>query len=313
MTPRTAPTRASLATLEHQGFLVAAIYTADYAPRAARLEASLRALGLAYVLYEVPHVHRSMSRRGRDDAAYTKAAFIHALLDRYESAILYVDADMVFRAHPEVIANAASTGVDFAIYNWLADEHTDAFKALPENAAEPLPPIHAARFLGFSHSVDHFATDQLLCSGATQFYGNSAGARRLLDAWAGVIEQQPGVADDHCLDLCFNNGLAAPLSVRWLQKDYVRYNWWIYVKPLIDHPDAPAAGTDFARIAESAERPRMHRARLRLRPVESLIPRDCVIDVPRRMLCRVLPPAHTDGPRRLVPVAPLKQELFLER
>ncbi len=310
MTP---PTRAALATLENQGFLVAAMYTPDYAPVAARLEASLQALGLAYVLYEVPHVHRSISRHGRDDAAFTKAAFIHALLNRYARAILYVDADMVFRAHPEAIAKAASAGADFAIYNWLADEHTDAFKALPENTAEPLPPIQAARFLGFSHSVDHFATDQLLCSGATQFYGNSAGARRLLRAWAAIVEQQPGVADDHCLDLCFNNGLAAPLSVRWLQKDYVRYIWWIYVKPLIDHPDAPAAGADFARLAESAQRPRMHRARLRLRPVESLIPRDCVIDVPRRMLCRVLPPAHADGPRRLVPVAPLKQELFLER
>jgi len=51
LTPASPPTRASLATLENQNFLVAAMYTPDYAPIAARLEASLRALGLAYVLY----------------------------------------------------------------------------------------------------------------------------------------------------------------------------------------------------------------------------------------------------------------------
>jgi hypothetical protein len=304
---------AALSPLESQGFLVAAMYTPGYRAQASRLEASLRSLGLAHVLFEVPQVHRSISRLGGADPVFTKSAFIRYLLDRYQRPILYVDADIVFRTLPARIAEIVAAGKDFAIYNWLADPHTDAFKALRVNPSSPAGPIQTARYLGFSHSIDHYDPEQILCSGATQLYGNTSAARALLHAWAVVIDQQPGVADDHCLDCAFNNGLAGtPVSASWLGKDYARYAWWIYVKPVIDHPDPPASGKNFAPLAESLGRPRIHLDRLTIRKDAPLIPRNCIIDVERRLLCQAVSKDGSSGTIELVPVAPLEHELFLD-
>jgi hypothetical protein len=57
-------------------YLIASLYTASHRPLAERLAASLTRFGLPYALYEVPTVHRSLSVRGTDDPAYTKASFV---------------------------------------------------------------------------------------------------------------------------------------------------------------------------------------------------------------------------------------------
>jgi hypothetical protein len=219
----------------------------------------------------------------------------------------------VFRSRPVRFGPIVTARKDFAIYNWFADEHTDAFKALSLNPLQPAPEIRAARFLGYSHSVDHFGPEQILCSGVTQIYGNTAAARALLGAWAQVIAEQPGVADDHCLDYAFNNNLAGvALSASWLDKAYARYPWWIYVKPVIDHPDPASAGTDFVRLRESQGRRRHHLDRLELRQAATIIPRDCLIDVQNRTVCRIVPQGGPGGPPELVAVAQLEHQLYLD-
>lgn len=307
------PGFSSLDARGNQGYLVAAMYTPAYTDKAARLAASLRSLGLAHALFEVPQVHRSISTSGSDDPAFAKPAFIRALLDRYQQPVVYVDADVVFRAPPVRLASIAAAGRDFAIYNWLADEHTDAFQVITESPGTPPPPFHEAVYLGFSHGIFQFGTEQLICSGLTQLYGNTSGARALLDAWARVISAHPGSADDHCLDFAFNNDLAGcRLATVWLDKAYARIPWWIYVRPIIDHPDTPSVGTHWKPLRETSQLARFHPGRLEMRKGPSFIPHDCIIDVRRRLLLRFQPATAGSAPQ-LLPVGRLELELFLTR
>jgi hypothetical protein len=268
-------------------------------------------LGLAHVFFEVPQVHRSISPHGVDDPSLTKSAVIRAALDHYQRAIAYVDVDAVVRDQPLRLSSFAAAGKDFAIYNWLADEHTDAFKAVPDLPHAPPPTIQRARYLCFSHGIYHFGTEQLMCSGMTQFYGNTLAARALLEAWANVIAQQPGVADDLCLDFAFNNNLAGVrLSTSWLDKAYARIPWWIYVRPIIDHPDPPGTGEGFTPLKETTTLRHRHLDRLELRKGPHLIPRDCLIDVQQRALYRAQA-RKPGGDPELVLVGPLETRLFI--
>jgi hypothetical protein len=78
-------------------FIVAAMFTPDYRHRAQRLAASLDSFGLAYALFEVPTVHRSISAKGEGDLTVSKPRFIRFALEQFAKPVLYVDADMVFR------------------------------------------------------------------------------------------------------------------------------------------------------------------------------------------------------------------------
>jgi hypothetical protein len=283
-------------------FLVAAMCTADYADRGRRLAASCKAVGVPYVIYEVPSVHRSISRRGTHDDAYAKSNFIRFLLDEYRRPILYVDADCVFASYPSLIERIAGVGSDFAIYNWLADEHTDCF--VPVEMRTPSGDIDRRRFYRFSHAVDYFAPDQLICSGAVQFYADSAPARRLLERWWETIRRFPDAADDPCLDFAFNNfGLEAGVTPSWLPKAYARYAWWIYAKPVIDHPELPNGG-EFAEISETEGRKRFYPERAEVRTTIRLFPRDSIVDTAERMILRL-----ADG--RLLPTGPTDQNFWV--
>jgi hypothetical protein len=271
-------------------FIVGAMMTPDFAHYGQRLLQSCRSFALPLALYEVPAVHRSISQKGDADLSHTKASFVHFLLERFGRPVLYLDVDCVVAQRPARVEALLDAGVDFAIYNWLADEHTEAYVPM-ELTVKDASGVHIVRdrLYRFSHSIDLYDPSQLICSGPTQFYNNSPAARRLLTEWHEVIESSPRSADDHCLDFAFNNYPpdAPQVAAAWLDKSYARYPWWICTRPVIDHPDFPGDGQGFDPIDERDGKHRFHASAAETRAVEYVFPRDCLIDVQSRTLFRV--------------------------
>jgi hypothetical protein len=285
-------------------YIVGAMFTPNYAHKVARLAASCEKFGLPYVMHEVAAVHRSISSHGTPDPAYTKANFIHHLLSEHQKPVLYVDADCEIVSPPELIESLVKSGNDFAIYNWLSDEHTDAFAPVEISISNGTPVKN--RFYAFTHRIEYFSTDQLMCSGMVQFYANSEPARFLLLEWLRVINSFPGCADDECLDFACNNMEPSQngISVRWLPKAYARYSWWIYAKPVINHPDFPNDNNNFIPIADPAGRKRFYPARAKKRNEVRLFPTDCIIDTRDRLVCEMVG-------NQLVVISPTDQNFWL--
>jgi hypothetical protein len=135
---------------------------------------------------------------------------------------------------------------EFAIYNWLASNRTDAWVPVPgQNPVSGVPP----RYWQFSHAVDDWSEIQLICSGCVQWWAPTLRARALLERWRDVIRKNPFVQDDHCLDVAFNFRPPDGLRVMWLPNEYARIGFWIFDEPVIDHPDLPTpASNDFREI-----------------------------------------------------------------
>jgi hypothetical protein len=272
-------------------YIVGAMFTESYAEKAERLAASCQRFRLPYAIYEVPEIHRSINICGGDNLALTKANFIHHLLDVHNKPILYLDADCEFVAEPDLVTELVKSGYDFAIYNWLADEHTDTFVAVELGIGADGPPIKN-RFFRFLGSIDWYAPNQLLGSGCVQFYGNTDGARHLLSQWHQTITAFPGTADDECLSFTFNNlgPRKSTLKVQWLSKAYARISWWIYVKPVINHEGKPQRGASFVKFEafDTGECKIWYPAAAELKRVERLFPTDCIIDTERRVLAKIV-------------------------
>jgi hypothetical protein len=283
------------------GFVVGAMVTSSYNGFAERLAASCRDMELPLALFEVPHVHTSVSPNGSHDLRYTKPNFIHFLLTRYKCPILYLDADCVVVQPPTLIRQLLAERIDFSIFNWLAEEHTEAYVpfSMPvREASAQLPIIDPKRFYRFSHSVDGLSDSQIICSGAVQWYGQGYAARQLLQLWHGVIERSPGCEDDCCLDWAYNNYPATASQPRclWLKKNYSRYAWWIYEAPVIDHPQFPGVAKGFVQLNALDGKPRVHAELLRPTQLEYILPKDRLIDVQTRTLLRMHDGAwHADG------------------
>jgi hypothetical protein len=186
--------------------------------------------------------------------------------------------DTLFMAAPQAFAEARAAACDFAIYNWLNDPHNEAY--LPANhkvmSDEP-----KSAFYVFSHRVEWTSSEQLTCSGVTQFYANSAAARGLLSAWQHVICENPRSADDQCLNFAFNNlspSAALPRTL-WLDKAYARSPWWPHVAPVVLHPAIPALGQMHAPVNEAGERRCVYVDRCTRNETPTLFPRDGGIDV----------------------------------
>jgi hypothetical protein len=257
-------------------FTVAAMFTADMTTSAERLKASLELFGLNYALYQVPTVHRSISPRGSDDLNFCKPAFIEQMLATYAMPILYLDADTVVLEPPIKIRRMVRRrGPDFAIYNWLADDANAAYKAIPFAGSKN-------RFYVFSHSISLFDQQQLIASGAVQFYTNNA--RPLLSAWRATIGQHPNVDDDKSLDFSFNLALGRhSVRAEWLGKDYCRYAFWPHVRPVIDHPQLPRT------VARHFPGERVDTSRLRRVLTRELFPRNLAFDSETKNLLRMTP------------------------
>ena len=288
--PLTAPQmtlRHGSLSVGHEAPLICGMFTRDYAPLAERLVSSLRPLGLAHALFEVPTVHRSISLRGSADTTYTKANFLWHVLALTQRTVLYVDADCVVRKTPELVVRLTKAGCDLATVNWLAPERNDAYvpAPLPANAQ---PNGGPPRYYRYAYHVDAVSEEQLLCSGAVQLWGNTEAARGLLEAWFGTIAAHPGVPDDECMNFTFNNPgpWRAALRPCWLPKSYVRYPWWIFDEPVIDHPDIPYQGA-WRDVADPLGRRSYYPERAAVRTAPPFIPRDRVIDVQTGVLFRL--------------------------
>ena len=223
-------------------YVVGAMFTADYAEKAARLAASCEKFGLPYAIHEVPTVHRSISARGTEDLSYTKPNFIHYLMAAHNKPVLYLDVDCEFLGKPELISDLVRSRCDFAIYNGFADAYGDRFLPVERwpGAKEPLVPNRYYRFAG---NIGFCSERQLFAYGLVQLYRNSLAARSLLARWHRTIAAFPGCADDACLNFIVNNltfrsWLRWFLKVRWLPKSYARISWWIYEEPIINHANS---------------------------------------------------------------------------
>jgi hypothetical protein len=144
-------------------YIVCAMFTKNYEHKAERLRASLDEIHLDYAIYEVPAVHRSINKNGIDDPLVSKPQFISFVLDEFNKPVLYVDADMCFRSEPLLFA---SSRADFAIFNWLASDSTDAWVPVAgQNTVFGKP----RRYWNFSHAIDDRSETQLsvpdACSG----------------------------------------------------------------------------------------------------------------------------------------------------
>ncbi len=255
--------------------LVVSLHTPDYRTKAGRLAASCAAFGLPTAFTEAPAVHPSISARGGAIGGPTKPALIRQALAASGEPVLWLDADMMVREQPEHLEALAGT-CDLAIYNWLADDHTDAWRPLEGQS----------RYWEFRHAIDYFDETQLFCSGGTQLWSATEAALALLDDWQAAIEAHPGVADDECLDFAFNNRDNTALRREWLRKDYVRLRWWPHVKPVIDHPDPTGEGTP-AHLPGTGQRKRFYPERAKIvMPPPGSIPRAAIIDVEEGWLLR---------------------------
>ena len=298
----------SLRTISGKGnkpFIVGAMFTAAYSQKAERLAASCEKFALPCVLHEVPAVHSSISVRGSADLSFTKANFIHRLLQTHKKPVLYLDADCEFISQPDLITDLVNSGCDFAIYNWFADAYNDRFKAVESARDDPVK----NRFFRYVGGMDLYSTTQLACSGAVQFYRNSGAARALLSRWHQTIANFPECADDHCMDFTYNNLTRRSLlywflKTRWLPKAYMRYIFWIYVEPVINHPDFPAPNSDFKPIGRPGGRRRFYPALMARKKTAGLFPRGCIIDAEQRMVCKLV-----DG--EIVPVERTEQNFWV--
>jgi len=280
------------------------MYTEKYAWLGNRLLRSCERLGLPLALFEVPTVHRSISIHGTDDAAYTKANFIRFVMERYDKPVLYVDADCVFERYPEMVLSLLDQQVDFAIFNWLAEEHTEAY--FPVRISLQGEHAESGRYYRFGLSVDLHSQDQLMCSGMAQVYNNTRPARDLLAMWHGFVLRNPGYSDDQCLDFVYNNRCDAlpGLRVRWLDKGYARCAYWIYTQPVINHPEIPHTNQGFAYLEKIGDSPRIDMDKVEKRVTQYVFPRNCIIDTWEKRLLL------TKG-NRVVAVVPSPSELWL--
>ena len=292
----------SLRTIGGEGgasYIVGAMFTESYAAKAERLAASCRKFSLPFELHEVATVHRSMGVRGTDDLRFTKANFIHHLLTKHRRPILYLDADVEFVAPPVLIGELVQERCDFAIYNWLADEYTDAFR--------PIDREH--RYFRYWMSMDFHSAEQLCAAGITQFYANSFAARALLSRWHRTVAKFPDCGDDDSLNFSYNNmgkrdWLSWILRTRWLPKAYARYVIWMYAEPVINHPEMLGPGSRFSRIRDPRGRKQFYLSRTQNRVPTLLLPRDRIVDTRERMLCKLV-----DG--KLVPLEKTPRQFWI--
>jgi hypothetical protein len=296
----------TLRALDKSTFIICAMFTVGnpiYLKYAKRLAHSCERYELLYSIYQIPAVHKSLHPEGIDNPSFTKANFILYNMIRFPGKnILYLDIDMFFVDYPERIFQISSEDYDFAIYNWLSDEHNEAY--MPVTSGIEVGNRHSD-FYYFSHSIDLYSSEQMLCSGGVQYYKNSAAARKLLEYWQTFVERYPDFADDEWLDYVYNNFILQSVDFKayWLDKSYLRLPWWPHVKPAILHPGLPTVQRKCF-ITEVENRRRFYPEKCQRKSGAPFFPRDSIIDTRERKLIKIVNDQVVDS-------RPIDQEFWI--
>jgi hypothetical protein len=249
--------------------LIVAMYTPDRLASALRLKQSLLKLNLSFAICEIDYIHSSTSIHGNPESQFAKPRFIKAWLEKHGKSVFYVDSDMVFTSFPTEVFKAHREGCQFAAFNWLSEEDNQTYfpaKQIAEIRQGVLPAVGDGTLVeGFA--VNHTSTDQIIVSGAVQYWGATPQALGLLEFWASTIAANPRSRDDHCLDYAFNNYPdRSKLGFVSLPKAYCRVAWWPHVTPVIDHPDLPALNMPWQPLTPEFLEKRIHAHLLKPRP-----------------------------------------------
>jgi hypothetical protein len=237
-------------------FMVLFAATPSHKEMANRLRESVKNLGLPFVSLEVPTIHKSVSPKGSDDIRYCKANLIAHFLRRQDRPVLYIDSDCIVESYPFLAGYLSAEAYDFAVFNWLNLESNQAYVRDGSESTGLFT-------YKFSHSIEYVSRTQLICSGAVQYWGCSNVSLKLLSDWMDCVQDNPNCPDDHSLDYAFNNfGQPDCIKSYWLPKAYARYAWWVFDKPVIDHPDYPNPGLGFTSLEVFKDKPRVYMEQL---------------------------------------------------
>ena len=222
-------------------YIFISMFTIEYFEYAKRFEKSLVKFNLPHLIFKTPNVHSSISNKGKDNSIYTKSNLIKYAMEITSKSIIYIDCDCEIKDTPYLLINSFEN-IDFAVFNWLSGEGNQTY--LPYTA----PELKSTYFKP-GHSIEYLSKDQLICSGAVQYWKNDIKSKALLDFWQESIISNLGIADDHCLDYAYNNFNKYHIEALWLPKSYARYAWWIFDQPVIDHPQIPSTSQQEKNIA----------------------------------------------------------------
>ena len=217
-------------------FIIISFFTESYIDKANRLIKSLNNFDLSYKIFKIPNIHFSKSIKGINDISFSQPNLILNCIDNFNSSVLYVDVDMVFKEKPKEIFYIEKNKIDFAVYNWFEDKDNDAFQPVKATINGKI-----YTFYKRTHSIDYFndSVTQLYSSGGVSFHSKSKLSKKILNEWKKNISLYPKSPDDQTLDYTFNNikDNLKNIKTYWLDKSYCRCKFWIFTKPVIDHPD----------------------------------------------------------------------------
>ena len=276
--------------LKDKNFIVISFFTKSYKDKADKLINSLNKFNINYKVFEIPTIHYSKSNKGSDDINYCMPKLIMKALSNFRLPILFIDCDMEIVQKPELFYRLDEKKIDFAIYNWLEDNDNDGYLPLKLNINTSEGKIEKTYFINkvnvklLNHSEKE---KQLFSSGAVAYFSNSDLSNKLLKDWYKNIEKYPQLPDDQILDYTFNFTFDKKnkLKIEWLSKNYCRVYWWIFTKPIINHPDnvSHREKDNFYKITGK----KRFKIENTIKRETSKIPSDLIIDIDEKKLLKI--------------------------
>ena len=276
--------------LNDKNFIVVSFFTKSYKDKADKLINSLNKFNINYKVFEIPTIHYSKSNKGSDDINYCMPKLIMKTLSSFRLPILFIDCDMEIVQKPELFYRLDEKKIDFAIYNWLEDNDNDGYLPLKLNINSSEGKIEKTYFINkvnvklLNHSEKE---KQLFSSGAVAYFSNSDLSNKLLKDWYKNIEKYPQLPDDQILDYTFNFTFDKKnkLKIEWLSKNYCRVYWWIFTKPIINHPDnvSHREKDNFYKITGK----KRFKIENTIKRETSKIPSDLLIDINEKKLLKI--------------------------
>ena len=276
--------------LKDKNFIVISFFTKSYKDKADKLINSLNKFNINYKVFEIPTIHYSKSNKGSDDINYCMPKLIMKALSNFRLPILFIDCDMEIVQKPELFYRLDEKKIDFAIYNWLEDNDNDGYLPLKLNINTSEGKIEKTYFINkvnvklLNHSEKE---KQLFSSGAVAYFSNSDLSNKLLKDWYKNIEKYPQLPDDQILDYTFNFTFDKKnkLKIEWLSKNYCRVYWWIFTKPIINHPDnvSHREKDNFYKITGK----KRFKIENTIKRETSKIPSDLIIDINEKKLLKI--------------------------